>query len=77
MPPAGIHAVTVPGAVDGWAQLHKHYGNLPWDRLFASAIAYAERNGIPYQVFESKPPVRQRISYADNFAFPRREAWTH
>ncbi len=46
MPLAGIHAVTVPGAVDGWAQLHKHYGNLPWDRLFASAIAYAEQ-GFP------------------------------
>jgi gamma-glutamyltranspeptidase / glutathione hydrolase len=46
MPPAGIHAVTVPGAVDGWAQLHKHYGNLPWDRLFAAAIAYAEQ-GFP------------------------------
>jgi gamma-glutamyltranspeptidase / glutathione hydrolase len=46
MPLAGIHAVTVPGAVDGWAQLHQHYGNLPWDRLFAPAIAYAEQ-GFP------------------------------
>jgi len=43
MPLAGIHAVTVPGAVDGWAQLHKRFGNLPWDRLFASAIAYADQ----------------------------------
>jgi hypothetical protein len=41
------------------------------------AIAYCERCGIPYAVFESKPPQRQRISYSDNFAFPRREAWTH
>jgi len=41
------------------------------------AIAYCERAGIPYQVFETKPPVRQRISYSDNFAYPRREAWTH
>src|SRR5271155_1274785 len=31
MPLAGIHAVTIPGAVDGWAQLHKRFGNLPWD----------------------------------------------
>ncbi|MEO8048846.1 MAG: gamma-glutamyltransferase [Acidobacteriota bacterium] len=46
MPLAGIHAVTVPGAVDGWAQLHKRFGNLPWDRLFASAIAYADQ-GFP------------------------------
>jgi hypothetical protein len=41
------------------------------------AIAFCEREGIPYQVFESTPPVRQRISYSDNFAYPRREAWTH
>jgi hypothetical protein len=41
------------------------------------AIAYCERNGVPYQVFETKPPGRQRISYSDNFAYPRREAWTH
>ena len=41
------------------------------------AIAYCERHGIPHQVFETKPPVRQRMSYSDNFAAPRREAWTH
>jgi len=41
------------------------------------AVAYCEREGIPYQVFESPPPVRQRISYSDNFAYQRREAWTH
>ncbi len=41
------------------------------------AIAYCERNGIAYEVFETKPPTRQRISYSDNFAYPRREAWTH
>jgi len=28
-------------------------------------------------VFEAKPPARPRISYSDNFAYPRREAWTH
>ena len=41
------------------------------------AIAFCERHGIPYQVFETKLPVRQRISYSDNFAYLRREAWTH
>jgi hypothetical protein len=28
-------------------------------------------------VFETKAPVRPHISYSDNFAYPRREAWTH
>jgi len=41
------------------------------------AIAYCEREGIAYQAFDTKPVERQRISYSDNFAFPRREAWTH
>ena len=42
------------------------------------AIAYCERHAIAYQVSEEKPPVtRQRISYSDNFAFKRRDAWTH
>jgi ETC complex I subunit conserved region len=48
--------------------------------LFATkeeAIAYCEREGIAYQVFDAMPVERQRISYSDNFAFPRREAWTH
>ena len=41
------------------------------------AIAYCERYRIAYQAFESSDPKRQRISYSDNFAFPRREPWTH
>jgi hypothetical protein len=28
-------------------------------------------------VFETKPPVTPRISYSDNFAYARRQAWTH
>ncbi len=41
------------------------------------AVAYCERNGSPYQVFENKPPVRQAASYSDNFAYSRRQPWTH
>ena len=39
-------AVTVPGAVDGWYQMHQRFGKLPWKDLFQSAIAYAEQ-GFP------------------------------
>jgi ETC complex I subunit conserved region len=41
------------------------------------AIAYCERHGIPYQVSETKARTRRGLSYADNFAFKRRDAWTH
>ncbi len=41
------------------------------------AVAYCERYGLAYQVFDAKPSERRTISYSDNFAFKRRDAWTH
>jgi gamma-glutamyltranspeptidase/glutathione hydrolase len=38
----GIHSVTVPGAVDGWAKAHQRFERLPWRVLFTPAIYYAE-----------------------------------
>jgi gamma-glutamyltranspeptidase/glutathione hydrolase len=46
MPQEGIHAVTVPGAVDGWSKLHKRFGKLPWRDLFQPAVYFAE-TGYP------------------------------
>lgn len=37
---------SVPGTVDGWAELHRKYGKLPLARDLAPAIAYA-RDGFP------------------------------
>jgi gamma-glutamyltranspeptidase/glutathione hydrolase len=36
------HAVTVPGAVDAWLTLHADHGRLPFDRILAPAIRFAE-----------------------------------
>jgi hypothetical protein len=41
------------------------------------AVAYCVRHGVAYQVTETKPVARRIASYADNFAFRRRDAWTH
>lgn len=41
MPERGWEAVTVPGAVSGWAALSKRFGKLPFARLAESAIRYA------------------------------------
>ncbi len=46
MPQTGIHAVTVPGCVDGWEKLHRRFGRMPWAELFRPAIYYA-REGFP------------------------------
>jgi hypothetical protein len=41
------------------------------------AIAYAERNGIAYQLFEAHQSEPKKLSYADNFRFGRPQPWTH
>lgn len=41
------------------------------------AVAYCERHAIAYQVFDAKPAARRAMAYADNFAFSRRDPWTH
>jgi hypothetical protein len=41
------------------------------------AVAYAERNGIPYRVLEDQEPTTKKLSYSDNFRFGRPQPWTH
>jgi gamma-glutamyltranspeptidase/glutathione hydrolase len=40
-----LSAITVPGVVDGWWQLHQRFGKLGWDELFEPALRLAE--GFP------------------------------
>lgn len=46
IPSRGPLPVTVPGAVDGWFQLHGRFGTLPMRQVLAPAIRYA-REGFP------------------------------
>lgn len=39
-------ALTVPGAVDGWRELHERHGRLEWSSLFDDAVHLA-RSGVP------------------------------
>ena len=41
------------------------------------AVAYAERNGLPYSIEEPQARKTVRKAYADNFKFGRIGAWTH
>ena len=80
MPELGIHAVTVPGCVDGWSKLHAKFGKLPWKDLFGPAIYYA-RNGFPvteiiHETWHDEMPkllndVGGRRVYVKNGATPR------
>ena len=43
----------------------------------AEAVAYAQRNGIAFEVTE---PTERRVilkAYADNFAYTRKQPWSH
>jgi len=46
IPPQGMLPISVPGAVDGWFEMHKRFGKLPMKEVLAPAIGYAEE-GFP------------------------------
>ena len=46
IPPQGFLPISVPGAVDGWFELHGRFGKLPMSEVLAPAIRYAEE-GFP------------------------------
>jgi gamma-glutamyltranspeptidase/glutathione hydrolase len=46
IPPRGPLPVTVPGAVDGWFELHDRFGHMPMTEVLAPAIGYASK-GFP------------------------------
>src|SRR4051812_28490756 len=61
VPAYGAIAVSVPGTVDAWWQLHQRYGKLPWKRLFDPAIEYATEGA----------PISQTVAYYINASFKK------
>jgi len=72
IPRYGPLPVSVPGAVDGWFELHDRYGRLPMSEILAPAIAYA-RNGFPVSeviahYFAANAPARAEYpGFAETF----------
>jgi hypothetical protein len=48
-----------------------------WFDTREEAIEFAKRQGIHFQVMESREPKRIVKAYADNFAANRKRPWTH
>jgi len=46
IPAYGVLPISVPGAVDGWFEMHNKLGNMPMDKILAPSIEYAEK-GFP------------------------------
>jgi hypothetical protein len=41
------------------------------------AVAYAEKHGIAYRMFDAHPRKPTKKAYSDNFKFGRIGTWTH
>ena len=68
----------LPDPLMGWSQSRDMNGQirLNFDTQ-EEAIAYAQSRQIPFRVTEPKPVKRFIKAYADNFAFSRKQPWTH
>lgn len=72
IPYLGPLTVSVPGAVDGWFELHGRYGRLPMSELLRPSIDYAEE-GFPVTQFiadlwqENTPSREQFPGYSEVF----------
>ncbi len=67
-----------PDPLMGWTQTTDTRGQvqLTFDTR-DEAVAFAQRQGIPFELI-TEPEVKKVIkAYADNFAFGRRQPWTH
>jgi hypothetical protein len=67
-----------PDALMGWISGADTNGQVRLDfDTKEAAIQFARENGIPHQIIDPPEAKRQIKSYSDNFAFRRREPWSH
>ncbi|GAM99309.1 NADH-ubiquinone oxidoreductase-related protein [alpha proteobacterium U9-1i] len=71
-------AASRPEALMGWTSSPDASGQvrMRFDTK-EQAIEFARAHGLPHQVTEPSEPKRIPRAYADNFAFRRREPWSH
>jgi hypothetical protein len=71
-------AAADPDVLMGWSSAADTHGQVRM--LFDSkeaAIAFARAHAIAHQVLDAPEPKRFPRAYSDNFAFRRREPWSH
>ena len=67
-----------PDALMGWISSADTNGQVRIDfDTKDAAIDFDRRHAIPHQVIEPSEVKRRVKSYSDNFAFKRREPWSH
>ena len=69
---------TTPDPLMGWASTEDTLSQVQLEfESREQAVAYADKHGIEYQVFEPAPAARKPKAYADNFRYDRKVPWTH
>jgi hypothetical protein len=68
----------LPDPLMGWQQTGDMNGQVElYFDTREEAVAYAQKHGIAFQVTEAKTAKPILKAYADNFAFNRKQPWTH
>ena len=67
-----------PDPLMGWTLTNDTNGQIRLSfETSEEAVAYAQAHGIAFQITEPKTPKRIIKAYADNFAYGRKQPWTH
>ncbi len=67
-----------PDPLMGWTQTTDTRGQVQLAfETRDEAVAFAQRQGIAFEVVPEPPRRRVVKAYADNFAFNRKQPWTH
>jgi hypothetical protein len=68
----------LPDPLMGWQQSADMNGQVVLSfETQEEAVAYAQKHGIAFQLFDAKAAKPIIKAYADNFAFNRKQPWTH
>jgi len=65
--PLSVHTITVPGCVAGWDALRSRFGTLPFSKLLAPAIFYAEQ-GFPLAEKNARYWVSKKVMNQPGYA---------
>jgi hypothetical protein len=71
-------AARSPDPLMGWTQTTDTDGQIRLSfESREAAVAYAQRRGLAFEVLPDPEVKRVVKAYADNFAFQRKQPWTH
>jgi len=71
-------SIRAPDPLMGWQHTKDMDGQIRLSfETKEEAVAYAQSHKIPFEVIEPKTPKKIIKAYSDNFAFGRKQPWTH